>query len=73
MPYVFAKYTTTIGGPHGGTWSITEGEVWDADDPVVKGRPDAFAKTPVRVRTSQGHREVVEQATAAPGERRRTP
>jgi len=73
MRYVFAKWSTGIGGPHGSTFELKEGEAWDAEDPVVLGRPDAFTDTPLRVRTSQGMREVVEAATAAPGQRRRTP
>lgn len=41
-------------------------EAWDADDPVVKARPDLFTAAPSRVQTT------VEQATQAPGEKRTT-
>lgn len=46
-------------------------DVWDGDDPFVRTRPDLFSATPLRI-----HRTVpiapVEQATAAPGEKRTT-
>ena len=73
MRYVYARWNGSVGGPHGSTFDLKENEVWDASDPVVVGRPDAFSDQPIRVRTSQGMREVVEAATAAPGQRRRTP
>ena len=41
-------------------------QVWDADDPMVKKRPDLFRADP---QTPHG---TVEQATAAPGEKRST-
>lgn len=41
------------------------GEIVDAEDPALRKWPDAFEPMVVRE-----HRPVVEQATAAPGERR---
>ena len=39
---------------------------WDANDPVVKARPDLFTPAPSKVQST------VEQATQAPGEKRNT-
>lgn len=66
--YVYALASTVTANPAGGTIRIREGDVWAADDPLVKSRPDLFSSKPVSV-----HRTVpvVEQATAAPGEKRR--
>jgi hypothetical protein len=72
MSVVFAKSTCSIGGPHGGTVDLVAGEPWDANDPVVQERPEFFSKKPVRVKTSGRGWMPVEQATAAPGEKRRT-
>ncbi len=47
--------------------TVREGEAWAADDPIVKRYPEAFTKDLRAVRRSA---PVVEQATAAPGERR---
>lgn len=47
--------------------TVREGEAWAADDPVVKRYPESFSKDGRTVRRSV---PVVEQATAAPGERR---
>lgn len=49
-------YTTT---PDGLPVRLLRGEVWRADDPLVKAMPDLFGAPPG-----------VEQATSAPGERR---
>lgn len=52
---------------------IVEGDVWAADDPVVKARPELFADEPEKVHRSietAARPRGVEQATAAPGERR---
>lgn len=66
--YVYALASMVVANPAGGTVRIREGDVWAADDPLVKARPALFSRTPVAV-----HRTVspVEQATAAPGEKRR--
>lgn len=49
---------------------VVAGEPWDASDPLVKERPDLFTDTPGAVRTTRTDSGQVEQATAAPGERR---
>jgi hypothetical protein len=67
---VYAKTTTSVGGQNGMIQRLTVGEPWNADDPLVIARPDLFSPEPVRVQTSQGW-QVVEQATAAPGEKRK--
>ena len=66
--YVYAVASTVTANPAGGTIRLREGDVWAENDPLVKARPDLFSTTPVSV-----HRTVpfVEQATAAPGEKRR--
>jgi len=57
---------------------LTAGEAWDATDPVVLANPDAFAPVPTRVRSFDAgsirtsNADVLEQATARPGERRST-
>ena len=47
---------------------IREGEAWASDDPFVERHPDYFTAEPPRLRRTVAP---VEQATAAPGERRR--
>ena len=47
--------------------SVVVDEPWDADDPVVKARPDLFTPAPSKVNKS-----TVEKATQAPGEKRNT-
>jgi hypothetical protein len=47
-------------------YRIAEGDPWYSDDPFVRARPELFTDAPQRV---FGDRPV-EQATAAPGERR---
>jgi hypothetical protein len=69
---VYATSTTSITDASGLAFTLHRGEVWDADDPLVKLKPQFFSETPVIARVSQGEGwEVVEQATAAPGERRK--
>lgn len=45
---------------------LIKGQVWDADDPFVKARPQLFTAPDAPIRS------VVEQATKAPGEKRET-
>lgn len=71
MGIKFAQYTTATAAPGGLLLSVQEGEAWAADDPLVVAHPELFADTPARVYRSNGRREVVEQATAAPGEKRK--
>ena len=68
MAVVYAISTTNT-ARDGLIFRLAEGEVWDADDPLVKAHPDLFSKEPTKVRRSAPR---VERATAAPGERRNT-
>jgi len=56
--------------------TVQEGELWDADDPVVNAHPDWFETLegkPLRVaKPAIRSASPVEQATASPGERRIT-
>jgi hypothetical protein len=72
MNSVYALASCSITNDGGETFRLYRGEPWDADDPLVKSRPQFFSKKPVVVRTSMnpGFAEYVEQATAAPGEKR---
>jgi hypothetical protein len=49
---------------------IRRGEAWDADDPIVLANPSIFSADPAAARGT-APREVVEQATRAPGEKSR--
>lgn len=66
--YVFAVSSASVGW-NDGLVRLFEGDVWRADDPFVKAHPRFFSSVPVRVHSVAG---VVEQATAAPGEKRQT-
>jgi hypothetical protein len=73
MGIVYATSTTSIVNAGGVAFTLHKGEVWDADDPLVKQRPEFFTDEPVIARVSAGEGwRPVEQATAAPGERRKT-
>lgn len=68
--FKFAR-TSAIVGHKGDTIHLHVNSVWRADDPFVKANPDLFADTPEIVESSRGAEyRGVEQATAAPGERR---
>jgi hypothetical protein len=56
-----------VGGIGNRDYRITKGDLYADSDPVVKAWPAAFA--PIEVRESVGTPRV-EQATAAPGEKR---
>jgi hypothetical protein len=63
--------SSCIVGWQGQTLHLTAGSVWRADDPFVKANPDLFADSPEFVESSRGVIvRGVEQATAAPGEKR---
>lgn len=64
---VYAVYTAWVSD----NVVIHEDEAWPADHPIVREFPDAFTDVvPESIRRGQAP---VEQATAAPGERRNTP
>ncbi len=67
--FVFASCTTTFAGPAGKV-HLTEDEPWVADDPFVKAHPELFRASPSNPKRTVPERPAVEQATAAPGERR---
>lgn len=72
--YVFPR---SVGVVHwnGGLVRLNAGQVWAADDPFVKARPELFSVSPEFLSTTRdprgqiGRREV-EAATKAPGEKR---
>lgn len=70
MQLVYANSNCSITNSHGVAYRLVAGEPWDADDPLVKHRPQFFTKQPVIVKTSAHGWVRVEQATAAPGEKR---
>lgn len=57
-----SKYPTTI----------TKGSAWYADSPLVVAYPDMFGAKPTEVFPRNWVSPAVEQATAAPGEKRAT-
>ena len=69
MDIVYAKQTVHLIGRN---VLIVAGEAWDASDPIVKEFPGYFAADPGKVRSSRTNSGEVEQATAAPGEKRST-
>lgn len=72
-PIVFALSTCTTTDPATGLIvRLREGELWAANDPFVKVRPDLFGAQPERVRRTMPAQAPVEQASKAPGEKRTT-
>lgn len=68
--FKFARESAVLGF-RGETIHLRANSVWRADDPFVKANPSLFADAPEIVETSRGAEyRGVEQATAAPGERR---
>lgn len=61
MATVRASQTVALSHPkHGAIIVVAEGDAWQSDDPLVVRHPWAF-----------GQDNTVEQATAAPGQKRR--
>ena len=74
MGIKYAQYTTATSAPGGIMIVVEEGDAWDSEAPIVLAHPELFKDTPAKVFHGDGLRrdvEVVEQATAAPGEKRR--
>lgn len=70
--YVFAQSTTSVREPQNKyPTSIQQGSAWYADCPLVRAHPELFSSAPPVV-YPQGWEPPVEQATAAPGEKRTT-
>lgn len=75
IEHVFAKADFPVTDENGGRAQVWKGSHWPADDPVVQRYPDRFSRDPrygmQYTRQPAGYDEPpVEQATAAPGERR---
>lgn len=75
LEVVFARANAVVTTPDGGRFTVRGGSHWPAGDPVVKARPDLFSDDPrcgISFSTPPPERAEppVEQATAAPGERR---
>jgi len=74
---VFAVATQAVPDPStGARGMVHKGTHWSADDPVVKTNPELFSDDPrwglnYSVEP-EGYDAPVEQATAAPGEKRNT-
>lgn len=67
--YVYAR-NQLVAYIDGARVALEIDDVWDADDPIVKARPDLFAAEPRKVhRTTQPGGEI-ETATTRPGEKR---
>ncbi len=74
---VFAKDTASFPLPHGGSITVRKGSHWSADDPIVAEHPELFTTDPryglsYTTPPPEMSDPPVEQATAAPGERRVT-
>ena len=75
MDIVYATSTTMVAAPNGGQVHVMKGTHWPAEDPIVQAQPSLFS-TDARYGLNfssppEGYdAPVVEQATAAPGERR---
>ena len=68
--FKFCRVAASVGW-NGQLLALRANSVWPADDPFVKAHPELFADSPEMVETSSGARYApVEQASAAPGERR---
>lgn len=64
-PAFYTVAESFVGTLDGADAEYRKGEVVDADDPAVRKWPELFVPLVVR-----SHRPAVEQATAAPGEKR---
>jgi hypothetical protein len=72
---VYAKYSTQVVTPDGSPHFVQGGQHWPADDPVVRAAQDVFTPDPrygmsYSVPPPEMAEPPVEQATAAPGEKR---
>lgn len=72
MDIVYATTNAVVGLPGGGQIRVRAGSHWPADDPVVLAQPSLFSTdSRYGLNFSTPPAEApVEQATAAPGERR---
>jgi len=74
MDIVYATTNAMLALPGGGQQRVVAGSHWPADDPIVLAQPSLFstdARYGLNFSTPPaGYDQPVEQATAAPGERR---
>lgn len=54
----------------GGVVRLSKSQPWDASDPFVRANPGFFSADPSLVARTRPYRAPVEQASAAPGEKR---
>ena len=70
--FVYVAVSCATGTEDGSPVNLREGDVWAADDPIVRFHPDLFSAEPPAPSFPRRTVAVVEQATAAPGEKRNT-
>jgi len=73
MDIVYATANSSVATPEGGQVLVRAGSHWPANDPVVLAQPSLFstdARHGLNFSSPPEPDPVVEQATAAPGERR---
>lgn len=75
MKVVYATSTAVVALPNGGRAHVMKGTHWPADDPVVSVAPSDLFSDDARyglqfTEQPAGYDAPVEQATAAPGEKR---
>jgi hypothetical protein len=67
MAVVIVRDSAAVSDGTGGIVTLHRGDAWDSEHPVVKLHPDCFTdQVPPERRGTRN----IEQATAAPGERR---
>lgn len=67
MTVVVVRESVSVADGQGGFITLHRGDAWDSEHPIVKAHRDCFSEfAPIE-------RGGVEQATAAPGERRGRP
>jgi hypothetical protein len=67
---VFVKSDLTVAWSQGQTF-LKKGDSWDSNAELVRERPDLFESS--NEEPAGSHKPIVERATRAPGEVRRTP
>ncbi|HEU4542576.1 MAG TPA: hypothetical protein VFR23_15725 [Jiangellaceae bacterium] len=76
MKVVYATVTAPVQMASGISGTVQKGSHWPADDPVVRAYPQYFSDDPRYGMNysvePEGYDAPVEQATAAPGEKRNT-
>ena len=57
MDCVYSNNSGIVRNPHSGVGSSTmnHNDIWPADDPFVKDRPELFSQTPVLIHASDGN------------------